>query len=450
MRRLFGTDGVRGIANLDLTPELAFRLGFVGTRKIVGGKGRGRIILGRDPRPSGDLLEAAIISGVCSAGVDIHKAGIIPTPAIAFLTRREGFDAGIVISASHNPVEDNGIKFFSREGLKLSDELEEAVEEELQLDQPFLDRPLGVRVGRCYDKSDAGELYIDHLLSTVSVNLGDFQLALDCANGSASSVAPLVFSRLGAQVLAINTDLKGDRINLECGSTYPGAIQELVRSSRVNLGLSFDGDGDRVIAVDDEGNILDGDHILAVLVCHLRHKNLFHHPLVVVTEMTNIGFDMAMERVGVKVIRTRVGDRYVLEEMIRRGAFLGGEQSGHIIFLDHGTTGDGILTALQLLQVIKESQQPLSELKKVMEKLPQRLANVRVKDKRGVISSLGFLERLELYNRKLKGRGRVLARLSGTESVVRIMVESEDEEETARITDELAQLAKDLDRGQEK
>ncbi len=442
MGLLFGTDGVRGIANSELTPELAFKLGRAGAsylnQRYPEGSG---IVVGKDTRLSSDFLEHALIAGICSIGVDVLQAGVMPTPGVAFLTRQFGAQGGVVISASHNPPEYNGIKFFNPQGYKLSQREEDEIES--LLEKGVKERPTGSEIGQTQELTSALEDYVNFLTNTVVGGLENFSIAIDCGNGATSTVSPVAFRQLGANVMPINFEPDGLNINVECGSTYPDIIQEVVVTHPVDIGLSHDGDGDRVIVVDEEGEILDGDYILAICALHLNQAGLLKNKLVVATVMSNMGLEEVLSQHGLKLIRTPVGDRHVLEGMLSHGAVLGGEQSGHIIFLNHSTTGDGILTGLQLLSVIRDSGNKLSELKKVMQRFPQVLENVRVKEKEEVTSHPAVKERLEQLEAELAGEGRILIRPSGTEPLVRVMVEAKDEEKASQIAADLVETIKE-------
>ncbi len=438
MTRLFGTDGVRGIANQDLSPELAFKLGQSGAILLASNNKKGLVVVGKDTRISGDLLEAALISGICSAGADVLRVGIIPTPAIAYLTKTLGADTSVVISASHNPAEYNGIKFFDAEGYKLPDEIEDKIESLTR--EKIQDRPSGGKIGTVIEIEDAAERYIDHVVGTISGDFSGFKVALDCANGAAYKVAPAILRELGASVLEFAVKPNGLNINENCGSTYPQYVQEITKTHNVDLGLTHDGDADRVIAVDECGTEVDGDFVMAICATYLKNLGYLPNNAVVTTVMTNMGFDLAMERNGISVIKTKVGDRYVLEEMIAKNIVIGGEQSGHIIFLNHTTTGDGIITALQLMTVMRDTQKPLSELIKVMERLPQVLLNVSVSHIEGLKDAQKIWSAVDLAQKKLYGRGRILVRPSGTEPLIRVMVESDSQEEADNIAQEIAGL----------
>jgi len=435
MSRLFGTDGVRGIANADLTPELAFRLGEAAGEFLTDG-GRGRIVVGKDTRISGDMLEAALVAGICSAGCDALLAGIVPTPAVAFLTRELGADGGIVISASHNAAEYNGIKFFSRDGFKLPDELEDDIESHVgSPERPV--RPIGARVGVSHAIDDAVERYVAHAVSTVPERLDGLKVALDCGHGAAAVSSEMAFRRLGAEVTAINCDWNGTDINAACGSTHLDPVIELVRSSGADLGIAHDGDADRVLAVDETGAVVDGDRIMAVSAAQLKRESRLPHDTVVGTVMTNMGFEVAMRGLGIHVVKTKVGDRYVLDQMRSMGAMLGGEQSGHIIFLEYATTGDGLVTALQLARAMHVTGRPLSELAAVMTCYPQVLINVRVADNTRVATSAALATAVAAEEHVLGVSGRVLVRPSGTEPLVRVMVEASELEAAQASADRL-------------
>lgn len=435
---LFGTDGVRGVANIDLTPELAFKLGRAGAEVLRRQARHPRIIIGRDTRLSGDMLEAALTAGICSVGADVLKVGIIPTPGVAYLTRVMGVEAGIVISASHNPVEDNGIKFFGSNGYKLPDEIEAEIESLVLSENDELRRARGEEVGRVYEVPRAVDQYVEFLKSTAPVDLSGLLIVVDGANGAAYEVAPRVLRELGAEVIAINCQPNGVNINAGCGSIYPDVLREAVIEHRADLGFSHDGDADRVIAVDAAGNLVDGDHIMVICGLQRKRQGCLPQNTVVATVMSNMGMRLALQQEGVRVLETKVGDRYVLEEMLRSGATLGGEQSGHVIFLEHNTTGDGVLTALQLLKVMRETGKPLHELAAQMVRLPQVLVNVRVRDKSALENCLPVQEAIAQAQKQLEGRGRVLVRPSGTEPLVRVMAEGPDEAELRAVVNMIA------------
>jgi len=433
--RLFGTDGVRGVANVDLTPELAFRLGRAAAA-VLGEGQRGRFLIGRDTRLSGPMLEAALTAAICSVGSDVLSSGILPTPAVAYLTQLHAATAGVVISASHNPVEDNGIKFFARDGFKLPDAAERQIE--ASLDRDDLPRPGGLRVGGAEDLADAGDVYVNHLSAMASAPLAGLRVLIDCAWGAAWAVAPALWRKLGATVIAINDRPDGSRINVGCGSTHPEVLQRAVLEHGVDVGFAHDGDADRVIAVDETGRIIDGDAIMGICALHFHRQGRLARGRIVATVMSNLGLEVALRRAGVTLDRTAVGDRYVLERMRETGATLGGEQSGHVIFLQHATTGDGLLTAVQIINVMMETGEHLSELAAPIERYPQILRNVAVVHRERFTGHLGIQEAIADVERTLNGRGRVLVRPSGTEPVVRVMVEAEDLAEAEALAGQLA------------
>jgi phosphoglucosamine mutase len=424
MARLFGTDGVRGLANRDLTAELALSLA-VASAHVLADAGefaghRPRAVVGRDPRASGEFLEAAVVAGLLSAGVDVLRVGNAPTPAIAFLTASTNADLGVMLSASHNPMPDNGIKFFARGGVKLADDIEDAIERRLSEEWQ---RPTGAAVGRLIESSDLLEDYINHVVSTTSVSLSGLKVVVDGANGAAFYAAPEIYRRAGATVVEIHCSPDGININQDCGSTHLQDLQAAVTQHGADLGVAHDGDADRFLAVDARGEIVDGDQIIAILALAMRDAGTLKNNTVVSTVMANLGFKIAMERENITVIETAVGDRYVLEAMRDGGFNLGGEQSGHVILSEFATTGDGALTALQLMAQVARSKKTLSELAGVMQRLPQVLINVKGVDKQGtghpdVVAAVREVEA------QLAGAGRVLLRPSGTEPVVRVMVEA--------------------------
>jgi phosphoglucosamine mutase len=440
--RLFGTDGVRGLANqYPLTPEMAFLLGRAGAEHLKRGRrDRGMIVVGRDTRLSGDMLEAAISAGICSAGVDAVQIGILPTPAIAYLTRAWDALGGVVISASHNPFEDNGIKFFGPDGFKLPDEQEARLEETVHRCL-FPHPPTGRDVGRIRVAVDAAEQYMAFAGGTLGKerSLTGLRIVLDCANGAASTVAPQLFEQLGAQVISCGTEPDGTNINRRCGALFPEDVQALVRVRGAHVGFCFDGDADRMIAVDETGTVRDGDYTLGICAQELVRTGELNPRAVVGTVMSNYGLEEALRRMEVSLIRAPVGDKYVLEAMRKHHATLGGEQSGHTVFLTHATTGDGIVTALQLLRVMQTSGQPLSHLASVLTKYPQVLLNVRVRERRDPLDLPDVREALDEAQKALNGAGRVLVRLSGTEPLARVMVEGRDAEVVRTVADTIAQ-----------
>ncbi len=438
MARLFGTDGVRGIANEALTPEIAFRLGEA-AGYFFGEEGSSKIVIGKDTRTSGDMLEAAMVAGITSAGADVLLCGIVPTPAVAYFTRMCGASGGIVISASHNPPEYNGIKFFGPDGFKLSDGMEKRIED-FVAEGGNGKRPLGDGIGRVRHVDDATSRYVSHVMDTIDVDLEGLTVAVDCGHGAASITTPRALKELGAKVIAVNCDFDGAQINVGCGSTDLTMLRELILTHKVDIGIAHDGDADRVIAMDERGNVVDGDTLLAVCATHLHSKGALPEATVVATVMSNLGFQVAMQNQGVRVLQAKVGDRYVLEEMRASGANLGGEQSGHIIFLEHNSTGDGLVAALQLASVMKERTLPLSELTKVMERYPQVLTNVRVRDTGSLAGNEAINEAVCSVESVLDGNGRVLVRASGTEPLVRIMVEAQDEDLAGRSAASIARV----------
>lgn len=441
MAKLFGTDGVRGIANLELTPELAFKIGRTAGNVLTNGD-KGVVVVGKDTRVSGDMLQAALSAGLTSMGLDVMQVGIIPTPAVAYLIRKYNAVAGVVISASHNPGEYNGIKIFNNKGLKLSDAIEEKIESIIKNDKEILDRPIKEHIGRVYINEEGKRDYIDFLKSTIGVDLSGIKIAMDCGNGALFEIGPIVLEELGADVEAINITPNGMNINKACGSTKPELVQKLVAKIGADLGVAFDGDADRVIAVDEMGSIINGDHILAICGRHLKSKGKLYKNKVVGTVMSNIGLDIFLKENGLSIEKTDVGDRYVLEKMLEEGYTLGGEQSGHIIFLEHNTTGDGMATALQILEIMKETKSKASELNNIMLDYPQVLVNARVENK----YKTKYMEIPEIKNEISKieemfqGEGRVLVRPSGTEPLVRVMIEGKNQSFISQKAVELANL----------
>jgi phosphoglucosamine mutase len=442
MTPLFGTDGIRGVANDEpLTPELAFRVGrqLVATLQFDHGVDRVRLVIGRDTRRSGPLLEAALTAGAMSAGADCYAVGVLPTPGIALLTRRLEAHGGIVLSASHNPFEDNGIKIFSSEGTKFPDAWEAEIEQ--RLDGPDkAPRARGAQIGILVSFDRAESVYVDFLCDCFPLALGRLTIALDCAHGATYRVAPRVFRRLGARVLTIGVRPDGTNINTRCGALHPANLQRKVRASGASVGFAFDGDGDRLISIDHTGEIRDGDYALAIAGRHLASRQRLKQNLVVTTVMANLGLDQALESAGIRVVKTQVGDRYVFEEMQRLGANLGGEQSGHLLFLDHAPSGDGILSALALLSVAVETGEPLASLATALRKFPQVLVNVPVRSKPPIDSIAGVAERVAAFEREMDGRGRVLIRYSGTEPLARVMIEGADDARIRAMADDLAGL----------
>ena len=442
MGKLFGTDGVRGIANVDLSSELAYKLGRVGGYFLTKGKKRPKMVVGMDTRISGDMLEGALSAGLNSAGIDVLYLGILPTPAVARMIKILEADGGVMITASHNPVEYNGIKFFNEKELKLMDEIENSIEEYIQnnLDVDYL--PVSGEVGRKIRIENPVRKYLDFLKETIDVDFKGLKVAVDCGNGAVYKAAPELLHELGAQVYVINNDPNGININVNCGSTRPEEIQKLVLETGADVGLSFDGDADRLIAADENGNIVDGDHVLAICGISMKEKGMLKSNAVVGTVMTNMGLDICLEENNIDIIKTKVGDRYVLEEMLKGQHSIGGEQSGHIIFLDYNTTGDGLLTAIQILSVMKEKNIKLSKLANVMKVMPQVLVNASVKEdkKKSYLDDETIKSKIDDIEKHFDGKGRVLIRPSGTEPLVRVMIEGEDLEELKLYANELAEL----------
>ncbi len=444
MTRLFGTDGIRGVANREpLVPETAYRLGrqIVATLLEHAGDSRVRLVIGRDTRLSGPMLEAALVAGALSAGAECYTVGVLPTPAVAFLTRHLEAHGGIVLSASHNPFEDNGIKIFSPDGTKLPDAWEDEIEARLGA-HDTAPRPHGGGVGRLvvYDRAEAD--YLTFCRRGADLRLDGVAVALDCAHGATYRLAPRLFRSFGARVVALGVKPDGTNINRRSGALYPEALQKKVRTSGAQIGLAFDGDGDRLITVDETGEVRDGDFILAICARHLAARGQLKGGLVVTTVMANLGLDRSLGEVGIQTLKTQVGDRYVLEEMRRVGANLGGEQSGHLIFLDRSATGDGLISALQLLGVMQETGKSLGELSRCLTKFPQVLLNVEVREKPPLEAIPGLAARLKKVEESLDGRGRVLVRYSGTEPLARVMLEGEDREQIEALARELAGIIK--------
>lgn len=441
MKKLFGTDGIRGIANRELTSEMAFYIGRAGAY-LFKDKINPKILIGKDTRISGDMLEAALIAGICSMGVDVLKVGIIPTPAVAYLTRAYQANCGIVISASHNPFNYNGIKYIRGDGFKLSDLEEEEIEEIYFKNYTNKKYVTENNIGRVKDLYKAREKYIDYIKTTVPspFSLNGYKIVLDCANGASSKVSPQIFNELGAKVVVINNKSNGININLNCGSTHPDLLREEVVKQNADLGFAYDGDADRVIAVDEKGNIVDGDQIMAICALNLIKKNQLANNTVVTTLMSNIGFDQAIEKVGGKVVRTKIGDRYVLEIMKKENVILGGEQSGHIIFLEYATTGDGLLTSLQLLKAIRDEEKSLSNLASVMKKYPQIILNFKVKNKEHFFKNINIEKKIKVIEKDFKKRGRIFIRPSGTEPLVRVLLEAEDKDKIEKISEDLKEV----------
>ncbi|MCK8826182.1 phosphoglucosamine mutase [Natroniella acetigena] len=439
MGGLFGTDGVRGEVNQFLTAEMAFKLGKAGADYLTQDCSEAKILVGKDTRVSGDLLEAALIAGISSLGVDVLKVGVVPTPAVAYLTAQEDVVAGVMISASHNPVQDNGIKFFNQAGFKLTDQQEDEIEEIYfnQVDQ--LPLAAGDQVGQVTEGDHLVDSYLNHLKGTVNSDFSKLKVVVDCANGAAYQLTPQVLSDLGAEVIAINDQPSGYNINQDCGSTYPEVIKEAVIKHEADLGIAHDGDADRLIAVDEEGKLVDGDYILTICGRYLLAQGELAHNTIVVTRYSNLGLHQAIKEDDGQVEVTKNGDRYVLAKMREAGYNLGGEKSGHIIFADYNTTGDGLLTALQLIEVIVESGKSLAKLREQMTAFPQLLVNVEVENKVWE-ENQKIKEAIAGAEKVLGTAGRIFVRASGTESVIRVMVEGQDEEELERLANQVVEV----------
>lgn len=447
MARLFGTDGVRGVANEELTPMLAMQLGQAGACVLTREhEHKPTIMVGCDTRISGDMLANALMAGACSVGANCVYVGVIPTPAVAYLTKKYKVDAGVVISASHNPVEFNGIKFFDGNGFKLPDELEDEIEAMIKNGMQGVKFPIGSGVGKIKYRTDAREEYINHAMRAVNVDLTGLKMVVDCAEGASFYTSVETFRELGGEVVAIHNNPDGTNINANCGSTHMEELQARVVYEKADLGLAFDGDADRLIAVDENGKIVDGDQIMAIVGNHMKIQGKLKKNTIVATIMSNLGFFLMGEKNGIKIEQTKVGDRYVLERMREIGASLGGEQSGHIIFLDENTTGDGLLSALHLLQVLVETGKSLSELSKVMEVLPQALVNASVPNhkKESFMEYPEIAEAIRKLNERFDGEGRVLIRPSGTEPMVRVMIEGKDQKLIDSEAEKLAALIQDV------
>ncbi|MDY4078550.1 MAG: phosphoglucosamine mutase [Clostridium sp.] len=442
MGRMFGTDGVRGIANKDLTSEMAYNLGRAGAYVLTEGAHKPKILVGKDTRISGDMLESALVAGILSVGAEAITLGVIPTPAVAHLTRKYGADAGVMISASHNPVEYNGIKFFDNNGYKLPDELEDEIQGVIESGFEGVPSPIGGDIGKAQVEVGALDDYIDFAKETIAVNLRGLKVALDCANGAVYKAAVRAFRELGAEVYIINDNPDGTNINEKCGSTHPEELMDYVVRKGCDVGFAFDGDADRCLAVDEKGNLVNGDFILALCGKHLKEINRLKDNTVVVTVMSNLGLDIAFKEMGINCLKTKVGDRYVLEEMVKGDYVLGGEQSGHIIFSKYNSTGDGLVTALQIASIVKKNTKPLSELCSIMKQLPQTLVNAVVpNEKKNIyLEDKEIVEEIQRIESILDGRGRVLIRPSGTEPLVRVMLEGENQEEIDKLAHNLADM----------
>jgi len=441
MGRLFGTDGVRGLANGDLlTPELALSVAVAAARVLIEGDASHQplAIVGRDPRASGEMLEAAVVAGLTSAGANVVRVGVLPTPAVAYLVGQAGADLGIMLSASHNPMPDNGIKLFAPGGQKLPDELEAKIEAAIADGHGLVGRPTGAGVGRVHDLLDGAEHYIKHLVEATPHSLAGIKVVVDCANGAASEVAPTAYTEAGAEVIAIHAEPDGLNINDNCGSTHLEAVRQAVLAEGADLGLAHDGDADRCLAVTAAGDVVDGDEIMAILALAMREAGTLTDDTLVATVMSNLGLRLAMKQANIRLIETKVGDRYVLEELAAGGFALGGEQSGHIVMPAYATTGDGVLTGLHLMATIATSGKSLADLAAVLHKLPQVLINVPVKDRQAGAAAPTVQAAVALAENELGETGRVLLRPSGTEHLVRVMVEAATEDQARAVAERVA------------
>lgn len=436
MSKIFGTDGVRGVANKGLTPELAFKLARITGYIFARESERPKALIGRDTRLSGPMLEGALVAGFMSVGVEVMRLGVITTPGVAYLTKVTNAEIGVMISASHNPYGDNGIKIFGPNGFKLTDEQENEIEKLLTEEDTF-QRPVGKDIGTVSNYFEGTQKYLSYLQETVEHDFTDVYVGIDCAHGSTSSLAPHLFADLEAEISTSGNNPNGTNINDDVGSNHPESLQEIVLEKNLDVGFSFDGDGDRLIAIDEKGNIVDGDQIMYICATYLYERNQLEKDTVVATVMSNLGFYKALERQGINVVTADVGDRYVMEKMREEGYILGGEQSGHIIFLNNSTSGDGMLSAIQLVDIMKETGKPLSELAAGMRIYPQKLKNIQVKDKETALHHPIILEEIARVEKELGETGRVLVRPSGTEPLIRVMVEAETEEACEKYVDEL-------------
>lgn len=441
--KYFGTDGIRGIANKELTPEIAYKVARISGSLFSKEDEKAKVLIGNDSRISAHMLEGALIAGFLSVGVEVMRLGVISTPGVAYLTKVMNAEMGVMISASHNPVGDNGIKIFGPNGYKLTDSEEERIEE-LMEEEDDLPRPTGSKIGAINNYFEGSQKYLSYLKETVNNEFSDISIALDCANGATSSLAPHLFADLEAEIYTIGNNPTGLNINDGVGSTNPEKLQELVLEKEADIGLAFDGDGDRLIAVDENGKIVDGDQIMFILAKYLNEAGNLNKNTVVSTVMSNIGFYKALEENNIASVKTNVGDRYVMEEMRANGYNLGGEQSGHIILLDHSTGGDGMLSGIQLVNVMEETGKTLSELAGEMKVYPQVLKNVNVSDKNSILNNEILTKEIEKVESELGESGRVLVRPSGTESLVRVMVEAESKEICNEHANELASIIKEI------
>ncbi len=443
MRTLFGTDGVRGVANKEpMTSEMAMRIGRAAAHVFRDSPRRHSIVIGKDTRLSGYMIESGLTAGLCSMGMDVLLVGPVPTPGIAFLTRSLRADAGVVISASHNPYEDNGIKFFGRDGFKLPDEIEKKMEGLIFSGAIDSIRPTAAEIGKAYRIDDAIGRYNEFVKSSIprGMDLSGLRVVVDSANGAAYKIAPRILFELGADVISLYDKPNGININQGCGSLYPEVVCRTVVASQAQIGIAFDGDADRVILSNEQGTVVDGDAIMAICAMQMMQEGRLKQKTLVATVMSNLGLELAMKKAGGKLVRAAVGDRYVMEKMLEGGYNLGGEQSGHIIFLDNNTTGDGLISALQVLAIMKQTGKPLSELAACMKNYPQTLVNVKVKERKDLSSIPEIAKRISEIEKKLDGTGRLLVRYSGTEPKVRVMLEGEDQQEIKALAEDLAEV----------
>ncbi|WP_342048874.1 phosphoglucosamine mutase [Bacillus sp. OTU530] len=442
MGKYFGTDGVRGVANSELTPELAFKIGRFGGYVLTKNTERPKVLIGRDTRVSGHMLEGALVAGLLSIGAEVMRLGVLSTPGVAYLTKALGAQAGVMISASHNPVQDNGIKFFGPDGFKLSDEQELEIEALLDKEIDELPRPVGGELGQVNDYFEGGQKYLQYLKQTIDEDFSGLHVALDCAHGATSSLAPYLFADLEADISTIGTSPNGVNINEGVGSTHPETLAAFLKEKGAHIGLAFDGDGDRLIAVDENGQIVDGDQIMYICAKYMNETGRLKKNTIVSTVMSNLGFYKALEANGIQSVQAGVGDRYVMEEMRKGGYNLGGEQSGHIIFLDYITTGDGMLSAIQLVNIMKATGKPLSQLASEMTKFPQLLVNVRVRDKQQALENTRIQEAIRSVEDEMQGNGRILVRPSGTEPLIRVMAEAPTQEMCEEYVNRIVEVVK--------
>jgi len=443
--KIFGTDGVRGIANREITPELALKLGKAGglfLKEKSKMSGNFFVLIGKDTRISGSMLESALIAGFNSVGVNIVKLGIISTPAVSFLTDKTDAIGGVMISASHNPIEDNGIKFFSEKGFKLTDQEELQIEEYI-FNEKEITKPIGTEVGDIIKREKLIHQYVDYLEDTVDSNFNDLKIVLDCANGAAYEIAPQIFNKLGAEVIAVNDKPDGRQINLDCGSTKPETILEETKKYKADLGIAYDGDADRLIMVDEKGNLIDGDHIMAFLALNMLKEDKLDKKTLVTTRYSNLGLEELLNERGARVVKCKNGDRYVLQTLLENGYNLGGEKSGHIIMIDYNKTGDGVLTSLKVVDYLQKYGQPLSQINDIFKPWPQKLINVRVKDKEKLSTNKRINELIKEIEDDYSKQGRIFVRASGTEPVIRVMLEAKDEAMISKWEDKIASTIKE-------